>query len=110
MLRRCAETGLSQERSDGGLLVARRIQPPDGPSIVARSTQRPLSPCPDLRNEHRRRSMGFFRAILLVALIVAMPFGASAQFMGAPGSFPPGIGAKRPECRQLSALSKETLK
>jgi hypothetical protein len=54
--------------------------------------------------------MGFFRAILPAVLMVATPFGAGAQFMGAPGTFPPGFGERKPACRLLSALRNETSK
>jgi hypothetical protein len=65
--------------------------------------------------------MSLCRTLLLVALIVAMPFGASAQFggmPGMPGSNPgaPGFGAPPPQagppnaCRELMSLRDETQK
>jgi hypothetical protein len=39
-----------------------------------------------------------------------MPFAAGAQFMGAPGTFPSGFGARKPVCQQQAALRDEALK
>src|SRR5262249_48320776 len=49
-------------------------------------------------------------ALLLAALIAATPFGAGAQFMGAPGTFPPGFGGGKPVCQQQAALWAEISK
>jgi hypothetical protein len=54
--------------------------------------------------------MSVCRALLLAALMVATSFGAGAQFMGAPGTFPPGFGVRKPVCQQQAALWRETSK